>query len=63
MEHKFEPGSKVELLERGEWAGPYTVVDMPGRTYKHVALRGKYCDFEVYNDYPYNIRPFNEDGK
>ena len=58
MEHVFAPGSQVELLERGEWAGPYTVVDAPGRTYGHIVLKGKYCDFEVYNDYPFNIREF-----
>lgn len=52
----FEPGAKVQIMERGEWVGPFTVTDEKGRTPDHLVLRGRMGLFEVYNDAPYNIR-------
>jgi glyoxylase-like metal-dependent hydrolase (beta-lactamase superfamily II) len=54
----FEPGTKVEILERGEWVGPFTVMAMTGRTPDHLVLlnpkNGVF--FEHYNDAPFNTR-------
>jgi hypothetical protein len=52
----FNAGDKVEIKERGEWIGPYTVTDMKGRTPDHLVLEGKHGYFEQYNDAPYNVR-------
>ena len=49
-------GDKVEILERGEWVGPYKVTSEPGRTRDHVVLQGPYGRFELCSDFPFNIR-------
>lgn len=54
---KFDAGTKVEILERGEWIGPFTVTSTAGRTPDHVVLVGWHGTFEIYNDAPFNIRP------
>lgn len=56
MENTFKPGTKVEILERGSWVGPFTVTDGVGRTPQHLVLRGDFGVFEHYNDAPYNTR-------
>ncbi|QFG12154.1 Hypothetical Protein OBI_RACECAR_315 [Arthrobacter phage Racecar] len=57
MTMDFEAGSKVEILERGEWIGPFTVVDAEGRSADHLVLSGPSGWFEHYNDAPFNVRP------
>ena len=52
----FKPGDRVDILIRGAWEGPYTVVAATGRTPDHVVLQSEYGMFEQYNDAPYNIR-------
>jgi hypothetical protein len=54
---EFEAGSKVEIMERGAWIGPFTVVDAEGRSSDHLVLSGSSGWFEVYNDAPFNVRP------
>lgn len=54
---KFEAGTKVEILERGVWVGPFTVTADVGRTPDHLVLSGPYGKFEEYNDAPFNVRP------
>lgn len=50
------PGTRVEILERGSWVGPFTVTDKPGRTPDHLVLsNGSWVVFEHYAD-PYNTR-------
>jgi hypothetical protein len=53
----FEPGTKVEILERGEWVGPFIVTAEVGRSADHLVLRGPSGLFEQYNDAPFNVRP------
>lgn len=54
----FTPGTTVEIMEAGEWVGPFAVTHHGGRSPEHLVLRtedeGHY--FEVYNDAPFNIR-------
>lgn len=53
----FEPGTQVEILERGEWVGPFTVsARYEGRTRNHLVLIGPHGAFEHYNDAPFNVR-------
>lgn len=56
---EFKAGSKVEIMEQGEWIGPFTVTAQTGRTADHLVLindaNGTW--FEIYNDAPFNIRP------
>lgn len=52
----IEPGAKVDILERGEWVGPFKVQAMGGRTMDHIILSGPNGGFEMYNDFPFNIR-------
>jgi len=52
----FEAGTKVEILERGAWVGPFVVTAAAGRTADHVVLEGPSGRFEQYNDAPFNIR-------
>lgn len=56
----FEPGTKVEILERGEWKGTFTVTGKAGRDSEHIVLSGPYGLFEIYNDAPFNIRTVKE---
>lgn len=58
MTNPIEAGSKVEILERGEWIGPFKVSARQGRTPEHIVLEGPNGGFELYADYPFNIRPF-----
>ena len=52
----IEPGSIVEIMERGEWIGPFAVTNQSGRTPDHVVLhRSGTTVFEHYAD-PYNTR-------
>jgi hypothetical protein len=53
----FKAGTKVEILERGEWIGPFTVTEREGRTPDHLVLLGTSGLFEHYNDAPFNVRP------
>lgn len=53
----FTEGQAVEILERGEWIGPFTVTAHKGRTADHLVLNGPSGLFEEYNDAPYNVRP------
>jgi hypothetical protein len=52
----FEAGTKVEILERGAWVGPFVVTPHTARTADHLVLTGPSGLFEVYNDAPFNIR-------
>lgn len=52
----FEAGTKVEILERGEWVGPFVVTADAGRTPDHLVLSGACGSFELYNDAPFNVR-------
>lgn len=52
----FIAGDKVEILERGEWVGPFTVTAQVGRSADHLVLRGPSGLFEHYADAPFNIR-------
>lgn len=55
---KFEAGTQVEILEHGEWIGPFTVDGgHEGRTAEHLLLSGPHGRFELYNDAPFNVRP------
>lgn len=58
--NSFEPGTQVQIMERGEWVGPFTVTDGKGRTPNHLVLRGRSGLFEHYNDAPHNTRPYPE---
>lgn len=49
-------GSKVDIMERGKWVGPFEVCALIGRTTDHLILRGTSGTFEQYNDFPYNVR-------
>lgn len=60
MKSLIKPGVQVEIMERGEWVGPYTVTDGVGRTPEHLVLRGTQGKFEHYNDAPYNTRIVSE---
>lgn len=56
----FTKGQQVEILDRGEWIGPFTVTNKVGRTPDHLVLEGPFGFlFEQYNDAPYNIRKVN----
>lgn len=46
----FKAGSQVEILERGEWVGPFMVTALTGRTSDHLVLSGPSGLFEQYND-------------
>lgn len=61
-EMSFEPGTKVELMEYGKWTGEaHTVTAHVGRTPDHLVLMtSKGNLFELYNDAPYNVRPYQE---
>jgi hypothetical protein len=59
----FHPGDDVEINERGEWVGPYTVTDGEGRTPQHLVLRGRHGVFEHYNDAPFNTRLYRSTDK
>jgi hypothetical protein len=50
------PGDQVQIMERGEWVGPFTVTAQEGRTPDHLVLRGPRGAFEHYNDAPFNMR-------
>ena len=52
----MKPGTQVEILERGAWVGPFTVMAGEGRTPDHLILTGPSGAFEHYNDAPYNTR-------
>ena len=52
----FKAGTKVEILERGEWVGPFTVTSQVGRSADHLVLSGPSGLFEHYNDAPFNTR-------
>jgi hypothetical protein len=54
--HIFTPGTTVQILDRGEWVGPFTVTHHGGRTPDHLVLTGPSGFFEIYNDAPHNIR-------
>ena len=57
MVMKFEPGTEVDILERGAWVGPFTVTADEGRTPDHVVLQVHGgTKFEHYHDAPFNIR-------
>jgi len=56
---EIKAGDKVEILERGEWVGPFKVSDKAGRTPEHVVLEGPSGSFEHYADAPFNIRIFD----
>jgi hypothetical protein len=57
---EFKVGDKVEIMEYGEWVGPFTVIATEGgRTKDHIILKGLHTPFELYNDAPYNIRKYN----
>ena len=60
----IEPGTQVELMENGEWTGEaHTVTALTGRTPNHLVLRTSRGNlFELYNDAPYNVRPYQEKG-
>lgn len=59
----FEPGTKVEISEHGEWVGPFTVTAGHGRTPDHLVLIGPRGNmFECYNDAPYNVRKVENNG-
>lgn len=53
---ELREGLQVEILERGEWVGPFTVTSQKGRTPDHVVLRGQSGLFEHCAD-DFNIRP------
>jgi hypothetical protein len=55
----FKAGDKVEILERGEWIGPFKVSSKAGRTPEHVVLEGPNGGSELYADAPFNIRIFD----
>lgn len=57
MSKGIEPRMQVEILERGEWIGPFLVTAFKGRTAEHLVLKGPNGMFEIYNDAPFNIRP------
>lgn len=57
MSEKIKPRMQVEIMERGEWIGPFTVTAFEGRTKDHLVLRGPNGMFEIHNDAPFNIRP------
>lgn len=62
-EMSFEPGTKVELMEHGKWTGEaHTVTAHVGRTPDHLVLLNPKNGvlFELYNDAPYNVRPYQE---
>lgn len=52
----LKAGDCVDILERGEWVGPFKIYLMGGRTMDHIVLSGPNGGFEMYNDYPFNIR-------
>lgn len=55
----FQPGDKVDILERGEWVGPFRVIDPNGyrrSSIYHIILAGDHGMFQVYNDAPFNVR-------
>lgn len=52
----FNPGDHVEILESGVWTGPFQVTDKVGRTPDHLVLASDSNLFELYNDYPFNVR-------
>jgi hypothetical protein len=52
----MEPGTKVEIMERGAWVGPFIVTAREGRTPDHLVLSGPSGLFEHYNDAPFNTR-------
>jgi hypothetical protein len=52
----FNTGDLVEIMQNGEWVGPFVVTNIGGRTPNHLVLQGKYGYFEQYNDAPYNVR-------
>jgi len=56
---EIQPGDRVEILERGEWIGPFKVSNKAGRTPEHVVLEGPNGGFELYADAPFNIRIFD----
>jgi hypothetical protein len=51
----FKPGTKVLIMERGSWVGPFAVTAHEGRTPDHLVLQGDYCLFEHYAD-EYNTK-------
>jgi hypothetical protein len=42
----FLPGDRVQILERGEWTGPFTVTPHTGRTPDHLVLAANGVAFE-----------------
>lgn len=57
---KFKAGDKIEILDRGEWIGPFIVTNKVGRTPDHLVCTGPFgVIFEQYNDAPYNTRKVN----
>lgn len=50
------PGTRVEILIRGTWTGPFTVTPHTARSADHLVLTGPSGMFEHYNDAPYNTR-------
>ena len=53
---ELREGLQVEILEHGEWVGPFTVTNEKGRTPEHVVLIGRSGRFEHCAD-DFNIRP------
>lgn len=47
---KFAAGTRVQIMERGEWIGPFTVTNNSGRTEDHIVLTGRSGMFEHYAD-------------
>lgn len=58
----FPAGTEVEIMEYGEWIGPFTVTAHTGRTPDHLVLLNPKNGvlFESYNDAPYNTRKKEE---
>jgi hypothetical protein len=52
----IKAGDKVDILEQGKWIGPFKVQAVGGRTQDHIILSGPNGGFEMYNDFPFNIR-------
>lgn len=52
----IKTGDKVQIMEYGQWTGPYYVIATTGgRTEDHITLKTGCCTFEHYAD-EYNTR-------
>lgn len=52
---EIKAGNKVEIMEHGNWIGPFKVTSISGETPEHIVLEGPSGIFQHYAD-EYNTR-------